>query len=102
MILRDNRFAHIQAVIVKLDDFLAIHTDEVPVPRMIRKIGIVERRGLTQTDLAQKPSPNKKGECAVDSGARDLAVLFAGAGEKGFGGEVLPIGKGNFRNGFSL
>ena len=52
VVLRDNRFAYIQAVIVKLDNFLAIHTDEVSVPGMIRKIGIIEGGGLAQADLA--------------------------------------------------
>jgi hypothetical protein len=36
---------------MKLDDFLAVDTDEVSVARMIGKIRIVQWGGLTDADL---------------------------------------------------
>jgi hypothetical protein len=40
-------------VIVKLDDFMAIDTDEVSVAGMIGKVGIIKRGGLANSDLAE-------------------------------------------------
>ena len=47
-----DRFSHVQAVVVKLDNLLAIHADEVSVAGVIGKIGIVQGGGLTDADLA--------------------------------------------------
>ena len=47
-----DRFPHVQAVVVKLDNFLAIHTDKMAMAGVIGKIRIVQRGGLTDADLA--------------------------------------------------
>jgi hypothetical protein len=40
-------------VVVKLNDFMAIDTDEVSVAGMIGKVGIIKRGGLADSDLAE-------------------------------------------------
>lgn len=51
MILGYDRLPHIEAVILELDDLVAIHTNKVPVSRVIGKIWIIEGGGLADADL---------------------------------------------------
>jgi hypothetical protein len=102
VILCDDRFADIEAVIVKFDDFAAVDTDEVTMPRVIGEIGVVEGGGLAEIDLTKESCANKKSECAIDGGAGNFRVLAAGTSEKRFGAKVLAIAKGDFSNRFAL
>ena len=52
MIFCHDRFPHVQAVVVKLDNLLAIYTDKMAMAGVIGKIRIVQRGGLTDADLA--------------------------------------------------
>jgi hypothetical protein len=47
-----NRFPDVQTVVVKLDNLLAIYANKVPMAGVIGKIGIVQRGGLADADLA--------------------------------------------------
>lgn len=67
---------------MKLDDFLAIDADKMSMPGMIGKVGVVEGSGLTEADLAEETSADKKREGAIDRGAGNLAIFAAGLGEK--------------------
>jgi hypothetical protein len=102
VILCDDRLADIEAVIVKFDDFAAVDTDEVTMPRVIGEIGVVEGGGLAEIDLAKESCTHKKSECAINGGAGNLGVLAAGTGEKGFCAKVLAIAKGDFGDRFAL
>ncbi len=102
MIFGHDRFTHVQAVVVKLDNLLTIHANEMTVSRMVGKIGIVHRGRLTQTDLAEESCPDEKGESAINGGPGNFAIFATGFGEKGFSGEVFPIGEGDLCNGFAL
>ena len=102
VILCDDRFSDIEAVIVKFDDLPAVDTDEVSMPGVIRKVGVVQGRGLSEIDLTKKACTYKKGEGAINGGAGDLRIAATGTGEKGFGAKVLAIAKGDFGDCFSL
>ena len=102
MILCDDRFSDIEAVIVKFNDFTAVDADEVAMPWVISKIGVVEGGGLAEIDLTKESCANKKSECAIDGGTGNFRVLAAGTGEKRFGAKVLAIAKGDFSNRFAL
>jgi len=102
VILCDDRFANIEAVIVKFDDFAAVDTDEVTMPGVIGEIGVVEGGGLAEIDLTKESCPHKKSESAIDGSAGNFRVLAAGASEERFCAKVLAIAKGDFSNRFAL
>jgi hypothetical protein len=102
VIFCDDRFADIKAVIVKFDDLPAVDTDEVSMPGVIGKIGVVEGGGLPEIDLTKESCTNKKSECAIDGGTGNFRILAAGTGEKGFCAKVLAIAKGDFSDRFAL
>ena len=47
VILCDDRFSDIEAVIVEFDNFPAVYADEVTMPGVISKVGVVQGGGLT-------------------------------------------------------
>ena len=102
VVLCDDRFADIEAMVVELYDFSAVDTDEVTMPGVFSKIGVVEGGGLAEIDLTKESCANKKSECAIDGGAGNFRVLAAGTSEKRFGAKVLAIAKGDFSNRFAL
>ena len=102
MILCDDRFSDIEAVIVKFNDFTAVDADEVAMPWVISKIGVVEGGGLAEIDLTKESCPHKKSESAIYGGAGNFRVVAAGAGEERFCAKVFAIAKGDFGNGFAL
>ena len=102
MVLCDDRFADIEAMIVKFNDFMAIDTDEVTMPWVFGKIGVVEGGGLAEIDLAKESCTHEKSESAIDGGTGNFRVLATRASEKGFSTKVLSVTKGDFGDRFAL
>jgi len=82
VVLCDDRFADIEAVIVEFYDFTAVDTDEVTMSGVFGKIGVVEGGGLAEIDLAKESCANKKSECAIDGGSGHLRIAATRAREK--------------------
>ena len=87
---------------MEFDDFPAVDTDKVPMPRVVGKVGVVQGGGLAEIHLTKESCADKKSESAIDGGTGDLGIAATGTGEKGFGAKVLPIAKGDLGDGFSL
>jgi hypothetical protein len=102
VVLCDDRFADIKAVIVEFYDFSAVDTDEVTMSRVFGKIGVVEGGGLAEIDLTKESCANKKSESAIDGGTGNFRVLATRASEKGFSTKVLSVTKGDFGDRFAL
>lgn len=96
MILGDNGFADVQTVILKFDDFLTVHTDEVTMAGGIGEVGIVLGRLLAQSHLPDQAGPDQKGEGSVDGGPGNCGVAAPAAGKKRLGGEMFPVTKDRF------
>ena len=65
----DAVFEQFHVRILKLDDFFAVHTDQMIVGRVLEEIGIVNLGVATKIEFAKESAFDQDREGAVDSGA---------------------------------
>ncbi len=85
-------------VVLKFDNLVAIHADEMVVAWPLDKIRIVVFVIFPEIHFPQKSAFHEQRERAVNSGSGDSTVDFAGHLEKHFCREVLGGGEGRFND----
>ena len=98
VVLGDDGFANIKAVVVELHDFLAVHADKVAVAGRVGEVGIVLGRLLAQAHLPNQPGFHKEGKGAIDGGPGNRGIATPGAGKEGFRREMILGAKGRLHH----
>lgn len=65
---RDAFVEDLEVVVLELDDFPAVDTDEVIVRWLVEKVGIVGRLAVAQVDFLEEPSLGQERKGAIDGG----------------------------------
>jgi len=98
----DAIFDDAEVVIGKLDDFSAVHADEMGVVGVVVEVGVVVFEIAAKVDFAKQSGVDEQADGSVDGGSRGGGVDGFRFGEQVLRGEVIVGGERGFEDDFAL